>query len=180
MKVKQPLRRFGVDDITAPDLSVIASNKTPISKKSGHVSLICPICQTSFTRKAAEAKRHAVSYCSRACAGVACRRQVEVRCVSCDKPFFVKQSHVGHITCCGEECRRKAISQHTTKENIAGWSNGRYSGSSHAKLTEDQAVAILADTRKHGEIADEYGISRSAVSAMKRGESWAHLKKTTE
>lgn len=178
MKAKLPLRRFGVDDAIAAPLSAEFSNRTAISRTANHVSLICPVCGTGFTRKAAEAKRNAVSYCSRACAGFACRKQVDVRCRVCSAPFAVKQSHFGRVTCCSSACKKKLLSELATAKDIAGWKNGVFQSgekAAGAKLTEDQARAILADKRKHADIAQDYGITRSAVSQMKRGESWAQL-----
>ena len=46
---------------------------------------------------------------------------------------------------------------------------------SHAKLTDDQARAILADGRIHRLIAAEYGLHRRTVDRIKRGELWRHL-----
>lgn len=40
------------------------------------------------------------------------------------------------------------------------------------KLLEPQIVAILADDRKHRDIADQYGVSRAQISYIKRGDSW--------
>lgn len=179
MKTKQPLRRFGVDDTAAPTVTGEFSNRTTIRRTASHVSLVCPVCGTSFTRKAAEAKRHAVSYCGKACFGFACRKQINVKCRVCEKPFTVKASHVGKVTCCGEDCRRKAISECTSAMDVARWKTGVFQGgekSSMAKLTEAQARAILADQRRHADIAQDYGITRAAVSCLKRGKTWAHLK----
>jgi hypothetical protein len=178
MKAKQPLRRFGVDDVSAPALHSEVANRSKMSRLSGHVSLVCPVCGTGFTRKAAEAKRHAVSYCGKACAGFACRKQQNVVCRVCGKPFTVKNSNVGKVTCCSEECRRKAISECTTAQDFAGWKNGMFQvGEKHvsSKITEEQALSILADTRRHADIAQDYGITRAAVSQLKRGKTWAHL-----
>lgn len=178
MRAKQPLRRFGVDDVAAPDLTAELSNKSAISRKYGHVSLICPVCGISFTRKASEAKRHATSYCGKACAGFACRRQVEVECKACRTLFTVRKSHVGRITCCSEKCRRIVVSENTTAMDLSRWKSGVFKGgekSSGAKLTEEQARSILADQRRQVDIAQDYGISRAAVGHLKRGRTWANL-----
>lgn len=47
-----------------------------------------------------------------------------------------------------------------------------------ANLTEDQVIAIIEDKRKQQDIADDYGISRTTVSAIKCGRNWKHLGKT--
>lgn len=179
MKNKLAIRRFGVDDIASPTLLIELSNRTRISRTANYVSLVCPICGVSFTRKASEAKRHAVSYCGKACAGFACRRQVETQCRACQKLFFVKKSHFGRVTCCGEDCRKKVISEITIKRDIDGWETGMFQQgekASGAKLTEAQAIAILSDTRTHAAIALDYGVTRATVSHLKRGKTWKHLR----
>ena len=52
----------------------------------------------------------------------------------------------------------------------------RGSNNSNAKLTEQQAEAILSDSRKQVVLAVEYGVSISLVSAIKRGSAWKHLR----
>lgn len=42
----------------------------------------------------------------------------------------------------------------------------------HSKLTSTQAQAIRKDGRKLSQIAEEYGISQSAVSMIKAGKRW--------
>lgn len=44
-----------------------------------------------------------------------------------------------------------------------------------AKLTEEQAAAILRDPRTHAEIAADYGISTGPVQAIKAGKGWRHV-----
>jgi hypothetical protein len=44
-----------------------------------------------------------------------------------------------------------------------------------SKLSQNQALAILHDTRKHAVIAAEYGVGRRAVSKIKKGDRWAHI-----
>jgi hypothetical protein len=46
---------------------------------------------------------------------------------------------------------------------------------SGAKLTNEQALAIFRDPRGHRAIADDYDVSRSAVSAIKTGIRWGWL-----
>jgi hypothetical protein len=46
---------------------------------------------------------------------------------------------------------------------------------SHAKLSENQVLAIRADPRKGPAIAKEYGLSRSTVYAIKNKTKWRHL-----
>lgn len=44
-----------------------------------------------------------------------------------------------------------------------------------AKLTEDQVHAIRADLRTQQEIANDYGVGRATISAIKLGKLWSHL-----
>jgi hypothetical protein len=44
-----------------------------------------------------------------------------------------------------------------------------------SKLTEAQVLQIFRDERNHSEIAAAYGVSRSHVSSIKRGDSWSWL-----
>lgn len=45
----------------------------------------------------------------------------------------------------------------------------------HAKLTEAQARAILADPRPHAAIAADYGVKSSTVGSIKQRVSWQHI-----
>lgn len=45
----------------------------------------------------------------------------------------------------------------------------------NVKLTEAQVIAIRDDTRTHKQIAEEYGVARTTISAIKRRESWSYL-----
>jgi len=42
----------------------------------------------------------------------------------------------------------------------------------NCKLTPDQAIAIVGDPRRHGIIAEEYGIARAMVWRIKAGRAW--------
>lgn len=44
-----------------------------------------------------------------------------------------------------------------------------------AKLTDAQVKAIIADSRFHKDIADDYSVSRGLISMIKRGRIWCHL-----
>lgn len=53
---------------------------------------------------------------------------------------------------------------------------GELSGA--AKLTERQVIAIREDDRTTREIAKDYGVANSMISAIKRKSSWRHLNAT--
>lgn len=45
------------------------------------------------------------------------------------------------------------------------------------KLTPEQALIIFKDPRKQKEIAEEYGLHKTTISAIKRGKIWGHYLK---
>lgn len=47
--------------------------------------------------------------------------------------------------------------------------------SAPAKLTDEQALSILNDSRPQNIIAEEYGISKAAVCLLKNRKTWKHL-----
>ena len=48
-------------------------------------------------------------------------------------------------------------------------------GTHRSRLTEEQVLAIRADTRPQRSIAADYGITQTNVSAIKRRQTWTHL-----
>lgn len=69
----------------------------------------------------------------------------------------------------------------TSRENhLDKMAKGRHrgpSGEGHpfARLTEEQAKAILSDPRPYAQIANEYGVHKQTISSLKNRDSWAHL-----
>lgn len=172
--MRKVLRHFDAD-MKGVFLIRELSNKTPIHRSASHIDLQCPICGIMFSRKASEANRHENNYCGRGCASFAQRIQVDVYCRVCGKHFTVKKSMFGHITCCGPECRIKAISESTHFTDIMMWENGKFQrGEKHpaAKLKQCQVVSIRADERLHSVIAADYGVTRALISSIKRCEIW--------
>jgi len=107
---KQIIRRHDffnvIDNPYKPGIATeLNKNRTKINRVANHLFMDCPVCGITFSRKASEAKRNNISYCSRACCAVSQRRQVKVNCKVCKKEYTVKQCHVDVITCCGPECK---------------------------------------------------------------------------
>lgn len=48
--------------------------------------------------------------------------------------------------------------------------------SHRAKLTEAEALAVLADPRTYTEIAKDYGVATTTITSVKNRVSWGHLK----
>lgn len=166
----QGLRRF--EDIAPSGMPLKQfGNKTKLNRSAGYITMVCPICGISFDRKASEAARHETSYCGRGCMGYAQRRQVWRECRVCGKSYTVKQSLVDVVTCCSPECRLKAISASTSEMDKRGWRSGMFKrgqASPAAKLTDKEVDMIRSDTRTHRIIAEQYGVTRSNISRIKR------------
>lgn len=87
-------------------------------------------------------------------------------CHSCDNPSCVNPAHLW---------------LGSTKENQQDkWKKGRGGirkgeDSQHAKITNDQALAILSDPRPYARIAADYGLSAGTVGNIKNRDSWASL-----
>lgn len=84
-------------------------------------------------------------------------------CHRCDHPWCVNDQHFFLGTDADNQADKAA------KNRIKGEKHSR------AVLTEAQARAILSDTRTHQSIADDYGVSRAAITLLKRRVTWTHI-----
>jgi hypothetical protein len=84
----------------------------------------------------------------------------------CDNRKCVNPAHLFLGTC-----------QDNTDDMIAKGRARRARGEDigNARLTAAKVIAIRDDKRSHIQIAEEFGISRSAVSAIKTKRNWAHI-----
>jgi len=61
-------------------------------------------------------------------------------------------------------------------KNLKGRGNNpRGEAAGSARLTEDEVRSIIDDTRTQEEIARQYGIAQTTVSAIKRRQNWSHI-----
>lgn len=165
-KPKRTIHRFSAE-CSNVTIGAQLSNKTHISRSAGTMLCTCEVCSIQFYRKASEVKRHAHTYCGRACAGFACRRRVNQNCRMCGKLFIVIASQVNNITCCSDECKRKSHGVDAIKLINAGGNPMLFE--SHArKIALADIPKIVADTRTHKVIAADYGVTRAAISNIKR------------
>lgn len=85
-------------------------------------------------------------------------------CHTCDNPPCVNPDHLFLGT-------NKTNAQ--DRDSKGRQAKGIFHGM--AKLSEEEAIRILLDTRSHTDIADDFGVSRIAVGDIKRGKRWKHL-----
>lgn len=95
--------------------------------------------------------------------------------------FLPKETHVLH-KCDNRACiNPDHLFAGTHAENMADMkAKGRnisFRGelSARARLTEEMVVRIRQDNRYHPEVAADYGVSRSAISMIKRRVTWSHV-----
>lgn len=86
---------------------------------------------------------------------------------SCDNPGCVNPAHLREGT--DADNNRDMMER---GRNV-GYKTG--SGNCNSKLTGDDVRGIRADERRHVDIAADYGVSSSSVSAIKRREIWLHI-----
>jgi hypothetical protein len=89
-----------------------------------------------------------------------------VICHRCDTPACINPDHlfVGTQSDNIRDCMRKG-----RKWPVHGDYNG------HAKITDVDALAIMADNRTHTAIAEAYGLHQSTVSRIKAGLRRPHV-----
>ena len=88
---------------------------------------------------------------------------------SCDNPPCCNPSHL---------LRGTELDNINDRQQRGRQARGETSGNS--KLTAEQVLLIRADTRDQRAIAADYGVSKSLVGAIKRGEVWAELNEARE
>ena len=82
----------------------------------------------------------------------------------CDVPACVNPDHLF----LGDQTENMA-------DKVRKGRQSKGAGTGSAKIVEDKVAAIIADGRKQKEIASEYGVSQSTVSAIKRRKTWKYL-----
>jgi hypothetical protein len=89
-------------------------------------------------------------------------------CHTCDDCGCVEVQHIyeGTYTDNNRDRSRRGRNNHTTQLGEAN--NG-------AILTATQIRQIRADLRSHRHIAQQHGVSRSAISRVKTGSRWSHV-----
>ena len=95
---------------------------------------------------------------------------------ACDNPRCVNPEHL--LIGTHKDNTQDAIDRGRFAKGKAVLGNRRsYAGSAHpgAKLTEEMARKAFDDSRTHALIASELGVTRAAISHLKRGVTWSHL-----
>ncbi len=88
---------------------------------------------------------------------------VTVRHFECDNPPCCNPAHL------------KGGTMGDNSQDAVSKGRHAHGETSYAKLTEADALAIIADSRKHKDIAKDYLIARRTVGHIKTGYTWKHL-----
>lgn len=104
---------------------------------------------------------------------------LHLACHKCDNPRCVEVAHLFWGTAkenmedASKKLRMSNPKSLQHRENIRKGTQGEKSHKH--KLTEKQVMAIRKDPRYQDEIAKSYGVSQTAISRIKRKQSWRHL-----
>lgn len=83
---------------------------------------------------------------------------------SCDHPWCINPAHLSEGSTADNQADKKRKGRGTRgHKNV------------NNKLSPDDVLAIYRDTRKHVEIARDYGVHKSRISNIKTGRSWSYL-----
>lgn len=91
----------------------------------------------------------------------------------CDTPSCVNPYHLFLGTDAINTLDKVAKGRHAHGKEHAAWSRGELQHM--AKLNAEKVIAIRNDNRPHPVIANDYGISSSNVSFIKRRITWKHV-----
>lgn len=148
------------------------SNKAPLAQTAGKVHLDCPICGIAFERYACWVKRKKICYCSKACADEARRRPVKLECVVCGGTFLTIPAQVGRVVTCSREClklRRSKLKKQGVLLPQGTYENARNTREKgYGRLSVEDVLKIVSDTRSRREIAAEWGINMEYVSYLRK------------
>lgn len=89
-------------------------------------------------------------------------------CHTCDVPNCVNPKHLF----LGTQKDNMVDSSNKGRINIDA---ARGSSNGNSKLTEKQVKSILQDTRAQVRIAEDYNVSDSTISKIKKGQRWKHI-----
>jgi hypothetical protein len=95
-------------------------------------------------------------------------------------------THKGETLTVMQWSRRTGLSKHVIGTRLKhGWSikktletprhGSRAEAKNSAKLTEDQVLAIRTSSKRPAELAAEYGVSPSNITAILKRKSWRHI-----
>ena len=99
-------------------------------------------------------------------------------CHTCDTRLCVRPSHLFLGT--QKENREDASVKGKLVGRLVGTSMNKGKANGRAKLTEENVLAILKDTRTQIDIAKDYNVSKATIGMIKTGKRWKHVLKCRE
>jgi len=94
---------------------------------------------------------------------------------SCDNPSCVNPGHLRVGTVVDNSADMVDRGRSIKGRTVSNRRSYKGEGSPNAKISKEDAIKILGDSRAHKVIAAEYGVTRAAISHLKRGFTWGHL-----
>lgn len=82
----------------------------------------------------------------------------------CDNPICIDERHL-----------EPGTHQDNMDDMVKRGRSNKGTKNPHAKLSKEQALAIIAATGTQQSIADHFGVCNQTVSEIKSGKRWAHL-----
>ncbi len=86
----------------------------------------------------------------------------------------------GNRRCVNPDHLRWATPRENASDRLKHGTDMRGSKASRSRLTETDVLEIRASSAVQRVLAQKYGVSRSAVSAIQRRKNWSHLPESTE
>lgn len=78
-------------------------------------------------------------------------------------------------TCCNPFHLSTGTHEDNVLDRVSRLRSAKGEGNGHHKLTEDEVLAILADSRSNVAIARAYGVHTDTIRCIKIGKTWRHL-----
>lgn len=96
---------------------------------------------------------------------------------SCDNRWCVNPDHLRTGTAADNSSDMSVRGRSCKGKPVVGRRSYKGEDSPVSKISHEDALKILVDPRRHADIAEQYGVTKGAISHLKRGFTWSHLKR---